>query len=143
MVNREGSVDGSGSKKGSSKSDRESRTEELMDDCDMYEDVETLEGVRARDDEDSLLMLNERVDGVGTELIDESEREAAAGSMGVSGGKGEAGSPVESTEGVSGMVLSLFTDETADPLGLKNEVSNEVSGPSCKASDITEGEGSS
>jgi hypothetical protein len=42
--------------------------------------------------------------------------------------------------GVSGIGLRWSKDVISDPLGLKKDVSKEVSGPSCKASDLTEGD---
>ena len=40
-------------------------------------------------------------------------------------------------------MLSLFTDDTTEPLGLKTDVSNERSGTSGIAIDIKDGEGCS
>ncbi len=41
------------------------------------------------------------------------------------------------------MVLILSPDEYTDPVGLRIDVSNEMSRPSCKATDIIEGDGAS
>ena len=46
-------------------------------------------------------------------------------------------------EGEIGKVLSLFTDDTTEPLGLKNDVSKERSGTSGIAIDIIDGDGCS
>ena len=51
--------------------------------------------------------------------------------------------PVVIAEGETGKVLSLFTDDTTEALGLKNDVSNERSGTSGIAIDIKDGDGCS
>lgn len=106
-------------------SDLESKIEELMEDCDTKELLDTLDGDLTRLEEDSL--LNDRLDGVGTsDSVVRYERiEGTADNEGY----GDALSPDVITVGVSGSVLSLSKEEK-DPLGLRKEVSKEVSGPS-------------
>lgn len=139
----------------SSRSDRESNMDDRIEDSDRTDEVEALDGVRTRDtdgvaalegvwardtDEDSSLLYT-RLDGVGAS--DDDDTDMGRGGMGVSAGKGDIGSSDASGDGVSGIVLSRSKDEKADPLGLRNDVSKELSGPSWRARDRTDGEGSS
>lgn len=110
MVRRDGSVEGSGSgpRSGSPSSDLESNTDELIDDWDWKDDVDTLDGV-LRSDEG--IKENDKLEG------------------GRDGGRN--GPRTEVTgEDVSGMVLRRSNEERRDPLGLRKDISKEVSGPS-------------
>lgn len=148
MVNNDGTVETSsiGAKSGSSKRDLESKIEELREVCEMNDAVETLEGVRTSGEDKGVSDVNDDVNdemlvGVAASLIEDTEDDN--GGTGVSGGNGEGGSNDVEGVGVSGIVLRRSAEENVDPLGLRNEVSNEVSGPSGIASDLTEGDGSS
>lgn len=63
MLSRDGSVDGSRSASASISSitERESKTEELIEDCESTEVVETLDGVLTRLEDDE---LNDKLVGV-------------------------------------------------------------------------------
>jgi hypothetical protein len=122
--------------------DLESKTEELIDDCDMKDAVETFDGVRISDTEEDASDVNDEIlVGVAASLVDDTVDER--GGTGVSGGNGDGGSNDVEGVGVSGIVLKRSAEENVEPLGLKNEVSNDVSGPSGMARDLTEGDGSS
>jgi hypothetical protein len=110
---RDGSV---GDSDPTSTRDRGPRTEELIDMLDVAEEVEI---VLARDGG-----VNEGahdIVGVVTSVGDEME-------SGNAGDGGNAGIARDSEVGVSGMGVSLYMDDGNDPLGLKLDVSNEVSG---------------
>lgn len=112
----------------------------------MNDAVDTLEGVRTSDEDKGVSDVNDDVNdetlvGVAASLIEDADDDN--GGTGVSGGNGEGGSNDVEGVGVSGIVLRRSAEENVDPLGLRNDVSNEVSGPSGIASDLTEGDGSS
>ena len=78
---------------------------------------------------------------LGVSASDDGEADDGNADTGVSGASGDGGSSEGDGVGVSGIVLKRSADEITDPLGLKKDVSNDVSGPSGIASDLTDGEG--
>ena len=141
VVNNDGIVEGDiagllGA--GSSSRDLGPSKEELIDDCEITDDDETLEGDRTRETEDSV-ENDDMLLGVSTSDDDDTDNGNAG--TGVRGASGDSGSSEVDGVGVSGIVLKRSAEEITDPLGLKKDVSNDVSGPSGIASDITEGEG--
>jgi hypothetical protein len=129
----EGSVTCSGAP--SSSRDLGPSREESIDDCDINDDDE---GARTRETEDSV----ENDDMLlGVSASDDEDTVDGNMGTGVSGASGDGGNSEVVGVTVSGIVLKRSAEEIADPLGLKNDVSNEVSGPSGIASDLTEGEG--
>jgi hypothetical protein len=134
----EGDLTGLGA--GSSSRDLGPSKDELIDDCEIIDDDdETLEADRARETEDSV--ENEDM-LLGVSASDDEDKDDGNAGTGVSGASGDGGSSEVDGVGVSGIVLNRSTEEIADPLGLKKDVSNDVSGPSGIASDLSEGEGS-
>lgn len=141
VVSNDGTVEGSltGLGAGSSTKDLESSREDLIDDCEMNEEDEAPEGDRTIDTEDSVEnddML------VGVSTSDDEDTDDGNKGTGVSGASGDGGNNEVDGVGVSGIVLKRSAEDIADPLGLKKDVSNDVSGPSGIARDLTEGEGS-
>jgi len=138
VVNNDGTVEGSLSgPTGSSRRDLESSSEELIDDCEMNDDDDELDGVRTREAEVSV--ENEDM-LLGVSSSDDEDTDGGNTGTGVSGASGDGGSSEVDGVGVSGIVLRRSTEEIADPLGLRKDVSNDVSGPSGIARDLTEGE---
>lgn len=104
----------------------------------MTDDDETLEDDRTRETGDSV----ENDDMLlGVSASDDENTDDGNPGTGVRGARGDGGSSEVDGVGVSGIVLKRSTEEIADPLGLKKDVSNDVSGPSGIASDLTEGDG--
>jgi hypothetical protein len=118
---RDGSVEGSGPRSGSSNSDLESNTDELIEDWDWKDDVETLDGVLSSDE--------------GVKEIDKLDEGRDRGDREMNGPR-----TVVTGDDVSGIVLRRSNDERRDPLGLKKDVSKDVSGPSGRARDLTDGD---
>jgi len=81
--------------------------------------------------------LDESVNGVPGS--DDDEADICNAGTGVNSGNGERGVIADKLVGVSG-IGSRTTDDKAEPVGLKNDVSNETSRPSGTASDAAEGE---
>jgi len=105
--------------------ERESNMEELKDDCDMYDDDEEVDSVLPR--ELDVSELNIKLVGVNTSVWEDIDGgNAGTGVNGCSGDRGgnEAIGKIE-----AGMVLMRPTED-GDPLGLKMDVSKEVSIPS-------------
>ena len=134
--NRDGSVaiSGSGSMTvGISNSERASKIDERIDAKDT---VDTLDGVRVRltatdsvdiGDGDGTLGVSETLEGVG--VIDDDGDDGIVSDDGV-------------LTSVIGVISVISCDENTEPLGRRNEVSNEVSGPSGNAWDTTDGDAS-
>lgn len=118
--------------------ERESKTDERSEDCDMYDDVEYVDNVRPSELDDSDSDENIRLVGVATS--DAEEIDAGNGGTGVSGCSGDAGPTVSSGETDAGIVL-IAPIEEAEPLGRKIDVSIEVSKLSFSSIDCTDGEG--
>ena len=129
--------------------DLESNTLLLIDDCEVYELLDTLEGVRSRvellvdsttsDDSCALVVAGPTDSGV-LGLMTGVRELALDGLTAVS--VGSLRTVPLTLVGVSGMLLSLPIDVTSLPLGLRNEVSNVVSG-SWRAIERSEGDGCS
>jgi hypothetical protein len=114
---------------GPSNRDPGPRRDELIDDCDMNEE---LEGVRTSKAEDAEVNEEPLVGVVASDVDDTDDAKAGTGVRGASGEGGK--SEVEGV-GVSGIVLKRSTEEIADPVGLRNDVSKEASAPSGTARD--------
>lgn len=127
----DGSVESSGPSSDSSSccismTEVESSSAESNEDCDINETLDMVESDRDNVVDDSVLN-DERL--VGVAMSSPEDKDGGRGGTGVSGGSGESGGAEDTREGDCGIVLNRFTDD-AEPLGLRIEVSNEVSGPS-------------
>lgn len=157
VVSNEGTVDGSDMNSDSmsisisrraisSITDLESNTLLLMDDCDIYELLDTLDGVRS-----SVELLVDKMTSDGSSALVSSSsgvlelmtgvRELALDGVAVVSGGSLRTVPL-TLVGVSGMLLNLPIDVISLPLGRRNDVSSVVSG-SCSAMERTEGDGCS
>jgi hypothetical protein len=108
----------------------------------MNDDDDELESVRTRETEVSVGNEDRNEDALlGVATSEEEETDEGNAGTGVSGASGDGGNNEVDGLRVSGIVLKRSAEEIADPLGLKKDVSKDVSSPSGIASDLTEGEG--
>lgn len=136
---KDGSVDTSSSETdiGYSKSDRGSKTDELIE---MDEMVDTDDGVR---DSVTLGTGTSVGTGVGEGTLGGKDIDDGVGVTDSEGEEGEEGIGVADSELSSVIGVSRLTTSSSvngDPLGRKNDVSNDVSAPSGSARDWTDGD---
>lgn len=108
----------------------------------MYDIVEYVDRVRPSELDDSdKTDSEENVRLVGVSASDPDEIDKGSCGTGVSGARGDNGVSRSSSDGVVPGMVSIPPIEDGEPLGLKMEVSNDVSSSSCRTMECTEGDG--